>query len=116
MGTGLAVVLIVLFVAPLVHVMYPATPPDFRNFGTVHTQFGDAALTCGGESPSGCGWSTDVRFQHCSSALNAFLGPASNRPSYAHLLARRLDRIITLRAPSGDGFGAYTCGGPPLTP
>jgi hypothetical protein len=96
-AAGLLVV--ALFLALLVHLMYPAVPPDFHDYGVVQTRFGAAQIFCGGESDSTCGSSTTVRFRECSlRALTDYLGPAPSR---------RLAALLG-PAPSGKRWLSYS--------
>lgn len=93
-------------VVPVVRYTFQLSqPPDFYNFGAVHTPLGDAVVACGGEVSSGCGNTTALAFVSCSEPIRAyFTGVYDPQGLDAHVR-----RLIGKRAPSGTTW-TWNCG------
>src|SRR5438128_3298445 len=84
-----------------------------RDFGIVHTRFGDARAVCGSKTRASCGDSSAALFLHCSNALTQYLRPPQIKDAAVIVQTeqRRL-RDLLGKPPSGTRWVETTCGTP----
>lgn len=103
-GTVLLVAALLAVSVPVVRYTFQLDrPPDFYNYGFVHTPLGDAVVACGGEVTQGCGDQTALVFDSCATVFANFKDAFN--PKVTDPVVREL---IGKRAPSGSQW-VVTC-------
>ena len=105
-SNALVLVVVLIVVAPVVFRLTVSAnaQPGYRNFGTIPTRFGTAAVVCGGDTAPRCGVSTGLVFAQCTPAVRAYFGNFD-----AHGQDERARVLLRKRPPSGSQW-FFLCG------
>jgi hypothetical protein len=86
-----------------------ASEPAFRDYGVVHTRFGDAHMICGRHISTPCGKGTTLAYVDCG-RVGRWMDDALSAPDPLRVLDTRTRVLAGREAPSGNYWSAG-CGG-----